>query len=41
MMFPPAQKPDSKARFRNRSEFPEVCFVPLKKALDPVVTKDS
>lgn len=33
MMYWHAQKPDPKARFRNPSEFPNACFIPLKKRL--------
>ena len=41
MIFTHAQKPDSQARLRNRSDFPLSLFHSFKKALDPVVTKDS
>ena len=41
MIFPHPQKPDSQARLRNRNEFPQRLFHSFKKALDPVVTKDS
>jgi hypothetical protein len=32
MMFPHAQKPDSKVRLRNHREFPKAGFIPSKES---------